>query len=58
MLTLEQIKGKLEAASVVEVSRATGVNKTTLHNLKNGTHDNPRLKTILALSEYFRVNNS
>lgn len=58
MLTLEQIKSKLDTASVGEVSRATGINKTTLHNLKNGTHDNPRLKTILALSEYFYVKNS
>ena len=52
MLTLDEIRAALQMRVLTTVSRHTGVNRTTLHNIKNGSETNPTLKTMQALSNY------
>jgi len=52
MLTLEEIRQALEMHSITSVATHTGINRNTLHNLRNGTETNPTLKTMQALSAY------
>lgn len=53
MLTLEQIKTKLEDRNLPVIAERTGVSYRTIVNIKNGTNKNPSLRIVKALSEYF-----
>lgn len=52
MLTLEEIRAALKVHSLTNVATHTGINRTTLHNLKTGAEKNPTLKTMQSLSSY------
>ena len=55
MLTLDQIKAALEDAVLKEVERKTGINRTTLTEIKFGRHKNLTLSTFDKLSAYFEA---
>jgi len=51
MLTLEQIKKRLEHSNLKAVAVAAGIHFNTLYNLMNKDSD-PSYSTVKALSEY------
>lgn len=53
MNTLESLKQKLKSGNIAEAARVTGVSLATLYNIASGANDNPRLKTVELLEEYF-----
>lgn len=53
MNTLESLKQKLKSGNIAEASRVTGVSLATLYNIASGANDNPRLKTVELLEDYF-----
>lgn len=53
MMTLAQIQKALEGENIKALARELNLSHTTLHHLKSGTNDNPRLKTMEVLSNYF-----
>lgn len=54
MLTLIQIKKKLEDRNLKEVSKKSGVKYGTLYNIATGKNDNPNYKTLKTLSDYLK----
>lgn len=52
MLTLEEIREKLNDRNLAKVSRATGVGYNNLHGIANGTKNNPSYNVIKKLSDY------
>lgn len=53
MSTLESLKAKLKNGNIAEASRVTGISLATLYNIASGSNDNPRIKTVEALEDYF-----
>lgn len=53
MLNLEQIRELLLDRRIDIVTSETKLGYTTVREIRNGTQDNPRYKTIKALSDYF-----
>jgi DNA-binding Xre family transcriptional regulator len=56
MLSLEQIKSKLEDRNLRVVAEKTGICYQTLWRLKSGEVSSPRLDTIEKLTRYFKLN--
>jgi DNA-binding XRE family transcriptional regulator len=56
MLTLEQIKDRLQDRRIDKVAKATGLARQTVHEIKVGINTNPKLNTMLALSAYLEIN--
>lgn len=52
MLTVEQIKDALADRKLTVVSKATGVNRNTLSQVRNGTQTNMQTDTVKRLSDY------
>lgn len=53
MLTLGQIREFLADRRLDVVSEKTNVHRNTLAAIRDGINENPKLKTIEALSDYF-----
>lgn len=53
MLTLDEIRRLLSDRRLDIVSSATGVHRNTLAAIRDGKNDNPTLKTLQSLSNYF-----
>jgi DNA-binding Xre family transcriptional regulator len=53
MLTLDDIKRLLADRRLDIVSSATGVHRNTLAAIRDGKNDNPTLRTLQSLSDYF-----
>ena len=56
MLTLEEIKSKLEIANLSKVSRESGINYTKLYRLVNGS--DPAYSVVKQLSDYLEEKNN
>jgi DNA-binding XRE family transcriptional regulator len=56
MLTLAQIKDRLQDRRIDKVAKATGLARQTVHEIKAGINTNPKLNTMLALSAYLESN--
>lgn len=54
MLTLEQIKDRLQHSNLRAVSQASGVNYHTLVKLMNEEGRDPAYSTVKALSDYLQ----
>jgi DNA-binding Xre family transcriptional regulator len=52
MLTIKEIRQKLEDRKLQIVAEKTGVHYNTLKKIKDGKNDNPTLKVIKAISDY------
>ena len=52
MLTLDQIKRKLEDRRIDVVSMRTGINRNTIARIKSGQHENPTYYILNKLSDY------
>lgn len=53
MMTLDNIKRLLADRRLDIVSAATSVNRNTLAAIRDGKNQNPTLRTMLRLSDYF-----
>lgn len=53
MLTLDEIKARLEFANLAKVSRDSGVNYATLYRLANGSE--PSYSVVKTLSDYLEA---
>ena len=53
MLTLNEIKRLLADRRLDIVSSATGVHRNTLAAIRDGKNENPTLRTLQGLSDYF-----
>lgn len=53
MLTIDEIKNKLQDRRPNIVGDATGLSYGTIAGIRNGINVNPTLKVMQALSEYF-----
>lgn len=53
ILQLSEIRALLQDRRLEMVAEATGVNVRTIRNIRNGTNENPNLKTLRSLSGYF-----
>lgn len=53
MMTLNEIKAKLEDLNLSAVSRKTGISYTTLFAIKTGSSKNPSYETVAKLAAYF-----
>jgi DNA-binding Xre family transcriptional regulator len=56
MLSLEEIKNKLQDRKLYAVSEATGLSYPTLKKLHDGETSNFTLDTIQKVSDYFNAN--
>ena len=54
MPELEWIKSRLKECHIPDVSRSTGLSDPTIRAIADGGNDNPRLKTLQALSDYLQ----
>lgn len=52
MLTLDQIRGKLEDRNLTEVSKRTDVSYNAIYRLVKEPSSNPSYATVKALSDY------
>lgn len=52
MLTIEEIRERLQDRRINYVVRATGLSRITVHNIRTGRQTRPRYETLLALSQY------
>lgn len=55
MLTLEQIKDRLNDRRIDIVARRTGLHYNTIKGLRDGTNGNPKHSTISRISQYLSV---
>lgn len=54
MMTLEQVKEKLQDRNIAEVSRRCNLQYQTVFNIANGINKNPSYNTVVKLVEYFK----
>lgn len=52
MLTIEQIKEKLQDRKISVISEALNISRHTIANIKNGSEVVPSYQTVKALSDY------
>lgn len=52
MLTLEEIRARLEDRNLKEISRRTGIGYASLHAIAAGVRSNPTYSTLKPLSDY------
>jgi N-acetylmuramic acid 6-phosphate (MurNAc-6-P) etherase len=53
MLTLEQIRAKLQDRRLNLISKATGIHANTLREVRDNSQANPTYKVIKLLNDYF-----
>ena len=53
MMDLMQVREELLATRIAVVASETGLEYTTVCEIRNGTQKNPRYNTLKALSDYF-----
>ena len=51
---LEKIIEHLKNANMAAVRRGTKLNLGTLYSIRDGKNENPRIKTVEKLAEYFK----
>ena len=56
MMTLEQVKEKLQDRNIAEVSRRCNLQYQTVFNIATGRNKNPSYNTVVKLVEYFEGN--
>ena len=54
MMTLEQVKEKLQDRNIAEVSRRCNLQYQTVFNIATGRNKNPSYNTVVKLVEYFK----
>ena len=54
MMTLEQVKEKLQDRNIAEVSRRCNLQYQTVFNIATGCNKNPSYNTVVKLVEYFK----
>ena len=54
MKELNYLRKCLEESTLAKVSRDTGIHVNTLYSIKNGENENPTLKTVITLCNYFK----
>lgn len=54
LLSIEQIRRRLEPMQLSKVEQATGVHRNTLYAIRNGKNTEPSYQTIRKLSEYLQ----
>lgn len=54
LMTLDEIRARLRSANLTQVAEATGLNYNTVRFIRHGRLDNPTLKTMTALTAYFK----
>lgn len=52
MLTLDEVRKKLQDRNLAEVARRTAIGYVNLHRIKTGKNENPSYQTMLTLSNY------
>jgi len=57
MLSLEEIRQRLQDRVIRKVADACGLCETTIFEIRDGKNTNPKLSTINALSDYFEAQN-
>lgn len=57
MMSLDEIRKKLEDRNLPVVAERIGVSYRTILNIKNGSNKNPSHKVVEALIRYFEENN-
>jgi len=55
VMDIDELIEALQDRKLSLVAEATGIHPNTLSDIKNGRSDNPTLKTLKALSDYFNV---
>ena len=55
MQILADIIEHLKKANLSRAARETGISRQTLTKLRDGVEDNPTIKTVQALAEYFNL---
>lgn len=53
MPELEWLKNNINQSHIPDIVRKTGLSDPTIRAIGSGKNDNPRLKTLQALSVYF-----
>lgn len=53
VMNVAELRNALQDRKLNVVAEATGLSVNTLSELKNGRADNPTIKTLKALSDYF-----
>jgi transcriptional regulator with XRE-family HTH domain len=56
MLTLEQIKDRLDDRVIAAVAARTGIHRNTLDRIKSGANKNPTYHILSRLSDYLEEN--
>lgn len=56
MLTIENIRQKLQDRNLEAVAKATGISRQTLSSIKNGKAKMPSYQTIKTISDYLEAN--
>lgn len=52
MLTLDEVRKKLQDRNLAEVARRTAIGYVNLHRIKTGKNENPSYQTMVILSNY------
>lgn len=55
LMTLDEIRTRLRSENLTTVAAETGLNYNTVRFIRHGRLDNPTLKTMTALTEYFEA---
>lgn len=55
MLTIEEIKKRLQDRNLKEVSRRTGIGYAYLHALATGRRENPTYQVMVKISDYLEA---
>ena len=56
MLTIEQIKQRLQDRNIKAVAKALGISRQTISAIKSGKNAAPSYQTVKALSDYLEAN--
>lgn len=55
LMTLDEIRTRLRSENLTTVATETGLNYNTVRFIRHGRLDNPTLKTMTALTDYFKA---
>lgn len=56
MLTLDEIRDKLDDRILKKVAKAVDLNYNTIRDIANGSQKNPSYAVVLKLTNYFKEN--
>ena len=56
MMTLEEIRNKLEDRNLALVAKYTGVSYRTVYDIKTGKNNNPSYQSVRLLANYLELN--